>query len=360
MQLVASFRTNSLSGHDRHLDLCIGDVTEGDKPADLLCISAFPNDYTPTPQGVIGALAAKGVSIEMLARDKAYDWRELWNCWASKPLPGTPLAAKRFLCFEHGWGATSHLITTESAPELVGNVFRAVHELVMAEASPVVRSGDTTLDCIRLPLLASGDQRADRGAMLDATIRQGYLRLVSGLPVKRVEIVLHPSAPDLHQLLVRAGQAFEHVRSEWTQQHGSDARDYDFFISYRHADLDHLTPVVDAMRTLEPGIRLFIDRERLEVGCYWKTALIGGLASSERALCFVTDSYSDSRECMDEFHASLCIARERADGFLRPVLRLRSRSIEQLPVSLRRVHCIDASKPEIAPEVVATRVLKGL
>ena len=359
MQPVASFSTSSLSGHDRRLDLCIGDVTEGEAPVDLLCISAFPDDYTPTPQGVIGALAARGVSVESLARDKAHDWRTVWQCWASQPLADASAPTRRILCFEHGWAATSRLTTIGSAPDLVGNVFRAVRELVLSEAPLVTSNGDSALECIRLPLLASGDQHADRGDMLDATIRQTYLSLVGQLPVRRVEIVLHPGLPDLHQLLVRAGQAFEHVRSEWTQQHLGDARDYDFFVSYRHDDVDRVNPVVDAMRTLEPGLRLFIDRERLEAGRYWKTELMSGLARSERALCFITDSYPDSPECMDEFHASLCIARERIDGFLRPVLRLATRRIERLPVSVRRVHCIDASAPELAPDAVAKRVLQG-
>ena len=359
MQQIASFSTSSLSGHDRQVTLYIGDVTEGGGPVDVLCVSAFPNDYTPTPHGVMGALAAKGVSLEVLACDKAHDWRAVWQCWASKPLPDTSLPARRILCFEHGWAATSRLSPVVSAPDLVGNVFRAVRELVLSEAPLGARDGDASLDCIRLPLLASGDQQSDRGDMLDATIRQGYLSLVGQLPVKRVEIVLHPDTPDLHQLLVRAGQAFEQVRSEWTQQHLSDARDHDFFISYRHKDAERVNPVIDAMRTLEPGLRLFINRERLEAGRYWKSDLMRGLARSQRALCFITDSYPDSPECMDEFHASLCIARERAEEFLRPVLRLNSRRIERLPVSVRRVHCIDASAPDLAPEMVATRVLQG-
>lgn len=359
MHHVASFSTSSLSGHKRELTLCIGDVTEGGGPVDVLCVSAFPNDYTPTPHGMIGALAAKGVSLELLARDKAHDWRSVWQCWASNPLPATTSPARRILCFEHGWAATSRLSPAVSAPDLVGNVFRATRELVLSEAPLGTRDGDASLDCIRLPLLASGDQQSDRGDMLDATIRQGYLSLIGQLPVKRVEIVLHPDTPDLHQLLVRAGQAFEQVRSEWTQQHLSDARDHDFFISYRHNDAERVNPVIDAMRTLEPGLRLFIDRERLEAGRYWKSDLMRGLARSQRALCFITDSYPDSPECMDEFHASLCIAREREEEFLRPILRLNSRRIERLPVSVRRVHCIDASAPDLTPELVATRVLKG-
>ena len=359
MQIAASFHTSSLSGHQRRLDLCIGDVTESAESVDLLCISAFPNDYTPTPHSVIGALDARGISVQRLARDKAHDWRGIWHCWISKPLSETRSPARRIVCFEHEWAGASALTTTASAPDLVGNVFRAVREVVLSESPLVTNGGDAALECIRLPLLASGDQQVDRGDMLDATIRQGYLSLVGQLPVKRMEIVLHPGTPDLHQLLVRAGQAFEQVRSEWTRQHLVEARDHDFFVSYRHSEVHRVDPVINAMRTLEPGVRIFIDHERLQLGSFWKADLMGELARSERSVCFITDDYPESPECMDEFHASLCIARERADGFLRPVLRLTSRSVERLPATVRRVQCIDASAPDLTPQAVARRVLHG-
>ena len=359
MERIASFATNSLSGRNRQLDLCIGDATVADAPVDLLCISAFPNDYTPMPSGMIGALDRRGVRIADLARNKAHDWRGVWHCWISQPLSVERVAIKRILCFEHAWAKPSAVSTPASAPDLVGNVFRAIRELVLSESPLDGRGQDVALECVRVPLLASGDQGADRSDMLEATISQAYLSLVGQLPVKRVEIVLHPGASDLHQLLVRAGQAFDQVRAEWTAEHLAAYTEFDFFISYRHNDAARVNPVIDAMRTLEPGLRLFIDREQLAAGRYWKADLMSGLARSERALCFITDTYPESPECMDEFHASLCIARERAGGFLRPLLRLTSRHIGGLPISVRRVHCLDTSAPELTAEVVARRALQG-
>jgi hypothetical protein len=354
MDRVACFPTSSLAGRERFVELSVGDVTATETPVDLLCVSAIPNDYTPVPHGVLGALDTRGIRVAQLAADKAHDWRSVWQCWVSAPLDH-PI--RRILCFEHAWAVTSGLPT--DAPELVGNVFRAIRELVLSDAPLEAGAGDQVLERVRIPLLAAGDQGADHGDMLEATIRQAYLSLVGQLPVRRVEIVLHHSAPDLHQLLVRAGRAFEQVRAEWAERQLGSVRDFDYFISYRHQDADRVNPVVDAMRALEPGLRLFIDREQLSAGRYWKADLMSGLARSERALCFITDSYPDSPECMDEFHASLCIARERPDGFLRPLLRLTARQIERLPVSVRRVHCIDASAAHLAAEDVARRALAG-
>lgn len=357
MEHIASFDTSSLSGRPRTIDLYIGDATQADAPVDLLCISAFPNDYTPFRRGLIGSLRARGISIESLAREKAHDWRTVWQCWISQPL-SHPI--QRVLCFEHAWSLSANATEHEAAPDLVGNIFRAIRELILAHASTNLEPGDSAIERVRIPLLASGDQGANPAHMLESIIRQAYLSLVGQLPVKRVEIVLHPAERDIHALLVGAGRAYEQVRSEWAQRAMSASKDFDFFISYRHKDAARVNPVLDAMRKLNPQLRLFIDREQLSPGRYWKADLMSGLARSESALCFITDTYPESPECMDEFHASLCIARERTSGgFLRPLLRLSARSIERLPMSVRRVHCINASGENMPLELVASYALNG-
>src|SRR5262249_10307694 len=62
----------------------------GNRPVDALLVSAFPNDYAPTSGSLIGALAAKGLSVAELATDKDFDIRPTHACWLSKPIDPRP------------------------------------------------------------------------------------------------------------------------------------------------------------------------------------------------------------------------------------------------------------------------------
>ena len=59
------------------IQLLHGDLTDipSHFAVHLLVISAFPNDYIPTPTSLIGALHRKGVNVDSLARKKDRDLR---------------------------------------------------------------------------------------------------------------------------------------------------------------------------------------------------------------------------------------------------------------------------------------------
>lgn len=68
------------------IELCCGDLTvmaPGDA-VDILVVSAFPDDYTPTLPSLIGALHEKGISVAELAASKAIDLRPYCCCWLSR------------------------------------------------------------------------------------------------------------------------------------------------------------------------------------------------------------------------------------------------------------------------------------
>jgi hypothetical protein len=74
----------------------------------------------------------------------------------SEALPSS-LPIGRILCFEHG--------RNREPSSVVGNVFRMVTEFALS-------SGSGKFRLLRLPLLSTGNQGADKSRMLEAIIRQ--------------------------------------------------------------------------------------------------------------------------------------------------------------------------------------------
>jgi hypothetical protein len=74
----------------RRIALYEGDLSSipPEHHVDILVVSAFPDDYEPTPTSLIGALNRQGLSIGELARDKLHDLRKTCAFWISKPIDG--------------------------------------------------------------------------------------------------------------------------------------------------------------------------------------------------------------------------------------------------------------------------------
>ena len=120
MRLLATHVVSS-GDDEKYIRLYHGDLAAipPDERVDLLVVSAFPNDYTPTPTSLIGALQRKGVSVLALSTDKAADLRGAFSCWLSKDLSAQfPSAGfRRILCFE----ATGGHATRDRRPHLSGH-----------------------------------------------------------------------------------------------------------------------------------------------------------------------------------------------------------------------------------------------
>jgi hypothetical protein len=334
----------------KRLEIWLGDVTArvGPTAADLLVISAFPDDYIPVPGTVVERLLQLGINVESEAASKAQDWRKAWNCWVSRPL-GRPQVGQ-LICFEHGWDARPESV--------VGNVFRTVRELLSLgePGAQAMRSVET----LRMPLLSTGQQQASRREMLRALITQAFLHLAAGLPVKRVQLFLRPGSRGLESLLVELGVCLEENRHQWQGGLWNQAPpEQDLFMSYRHGDLNLVTPLLQSLKALHPGISIFIDHEHLVPGHHWKLELLKAMARCRRALCLITDTYPDSVECVDEFHAAL-LRSQHQGGFLLPVLNLRNRRLSDLPDSMRRVQGIPSGLPKESADALAQRLLPHL
>ena len=141
--------------------------------ADILIISAFPNDYSPSLTSLIGALHRKGLSVRELASAKAHDLRETSAFWISAPIkgPATALNFGRIACFEPQ--------VLGSPPTVVGNLFRGLFPFLDDRKSQVVA----------MPLLATGDQGFPPETMLRSILDAAVHWLARGLPIAELKIV---------------------------------------------------------------------------------------------------------------------------------------------------------------------------
>jgi hypothetical protein len=160
------------------IELYRGDLTDlkPDEAVDILVVSAFPNDYLPTPSSLIGALDARGVSVARLARTKALDLRQTCSCWLSSPLGSKPpgIAFDRILCFEPR--------VRGNPPEVVGDIFRSLVPLLGPQAM-----GTT----VAMPLVACGDQGTPVVTMLKPLLEAAFNWMSHGLPLRRLKIVVY-------------------------------------------------------------------------------------------------------------------------------------------------------------------------
>lgn len=330
MKPVHTISVTDVSGRKRSLQICVGDVTETvqSRPVDVLAISCFPADYLPRPNTIVGQLKAKGIDVGALAQNKAIDDRPRWHTWISQPLPENATFG-RIACFEHGFIQKPHRV--------VGNLFRALTGFIL-------ETGKGELECVRLPLLATGDQYADKSEMLEATIRQAFNQLRMSLPVKTLQVVLYSGWEDLHELIFSAALTVSQVQDEWSLTRLSPDPLYDYFVSYRRNDRDFVNKILAGLQARRPNLRVFLDQQVLAHGVFWKPELIGSIYNSQKFLCLISDGYIDSGECMDEFHAALSCGRHR-NNFLRPLMAFASSSMESLPPAIRNVNLIDARCP---------------
>lgn len=348
-KLIHCFELVDISGERRTLELLVGDVTGASKesPIDMLVVSAFPNSYDPTLGTVIRCLSELGINLELEAGCKLRDWRPSWQCWISKTL-GVSSNIRQLVCFEHGF--------RHNPEDVIGNVFRAIREFLLEESE----HGQREIETLRLPLLSTGYQGGSKPAVLTALVTQAMLHLAAGLPVRRIQLVLRPADAEFHALLVQFGTVIEENKNGWHRQFGQVSNpDHDMFVSYRHTDTHLADKVIESIKARRPDVQLFIDHENLQPGSYWKPSLIQGMARCHHALCLITDTYSDSSECMDEFHAALFWNRHR-HGFLVPLLSLENRTFENIHRSLQQVHCIPAKCPPLTPDAIASLVLARL
>ena len=115
-----------------------------------------------------------------------------------------------------------------------------------------------------------------------------------------------------------------------------DGKEPYVFISYSHRDAELVFPLITQLQNR--GLRVWYD-EGIEVGSHWDYVIPQHIQDSACMICFITDSFLKSENCLDEMH----FAREEKKG---PLIVY----MEQvnLPVALRfrygRLHALSRSQ----------------
>jgi hypothetical protein len=314
----------------RAIELYHGDLTvmSPQDAVDVLIVSAYPNNYRPLTRTLIGALDRKGISVEKLARNKAYDARESFSSWVSAPIQSDQPAIQfnRILCFEPRLRG--------DPPEVAGDIFQALMPFM---------DGDMSIETVAMPLVATGNQGVPVADMLEPLIDAAVHWLELGLPVKRLKIVEHSElkAAELKGAFAILKKRYIGSQIKMTMRYA-----YDLFISYSHHDKDDTEFLVDELLRLEPGLSIFVDRKNLEAGAAWQQALFEALDDCNKVVPLYSPTYLTSKVCKEEFNIALFRHRETEQGTLIPIY-LYSASLPSYMHLVQFIDCREASRERL-------------
>lgn len=181
---VVEFRT--AIGY-KSVELHHADITRFNKAYDLLVISAFKDDYTPTEHSLIGALKSElNIDISLLAESKALDLKVPINVWLSHELQNTKF--KRIACIE---GMLS-FDNEDSVKQSFLSLFSFISTLTFYEIA---------VSSICMPLLGSGDQQISKGELVQLMMYYCRKALETTPSLNKIYIV-ERSQEKIHDLMV--------------------------------------------------------------------------------------------------------------------------------------------------------------
>ncbi len=290
----------------KKVELYQGDLSalEPDEAIDLLVVSAFPNDYIPTPSSLIGALHQKGLSVAVLANNKEEDLRDNFSCWLSKEITfqKTELYFRRLLCFEP--------LIRGNPPEVVGDIFRALVPILGAH---------TDIKSIAMPIVAAGDQGHNVAQILCPLLEAAVHWMERGLPLDNIKIVAYSDfqANEAHTLFKKVKSDYE----EPSRPPSTSEMQYDIFISYAREDSEHVDNLISYISRAQPQIKIFLDRTDIDVGMPWQPKIFESLDDCRRVVSIFSPSYLSSKVCKEEFNIAWVRSRETDDDdILFPIL----------------------------------------
>jgi TIR domain len=349
MNLIETLEVTSSSTIGR-IELLVGDLTDipDDHRVDVLVISAFPGDYSPTQASLIGALTTKGLNVDRLSRNPEADLRRNFSCWISQEISPSisGLSFRRLLCFEPA--------VRGSPPELVGDIFRALAPFVYAE--PAIRS-------MAMPILAAGDQGYSISTMLPPLLDAAKHWLTIGFPIHTIKLVVRSESalPEVLPILrkYRASEVPAVPRSapsrtsNQTNSHqpGGNLAQYEVFISYSRVDEDAASHLATHLGQL--GLRVFLDRSEIDIGASWQQKIFDALEGCSITVVLYSPDYVQSKVCKEEFNISWARRRETGRDLIFPLLI----SDAELPTYMRMLNYVDCRVKDKAKIASAATVL---
>lgn len=314
----------------RSIEIWLGDLTEMEpaEAVDLLVVATFPGSYAPVPGTLVGALDKKGVSLEQLSRDKGGDLRHACSCWLSKKLqvkePG--IHFEQVLCFEP--------MLLGSPTQVVGDIFRSMIPFVMGHSHPVQ---------VAMPLVSTGNATAVVADMTEALFTATVRWLENGLPLKRLKIVEKSPTKAAE---IKGAFAILKKHYQRAPHRKSSHHKYDIFLSYSQANANEAGILVDEIKRLSPGIKIFLERNDLDPELAWQTKLYRNIASARKILAMYSPAYIVSKTCQEEYNFARLLDGQSTESILFPLL-LSPVPLMPHMVKWPYLDCIDADQDKL-------------
>jgi TIR domain len=346
MRLLADWRIEH-QGKARSIELYLGDLSSlpPQHAVDVLVVSAFQNDYMPTPTSLIGALYRKGISVAALAGAKSKDMREEFSCWLSGPVIGAA-GFGRILCIESGWRG--------SPPQITDDIFRALAPFSITDFPDGV---------VAMPLIGAGDQGHPPDQVMKSILRAAVFWFRRGLNLRALKIVAYSeqSAKAARKAFFEARQAeASPVKKRPVARGGSPggrgalrSESYEVFLSYSHEDGEAACAVVELLKESAPNARVFYDRQTLAPGDSWLMRIAKSLDASRFVTPLYTPSYWASKYCMDEFQAAFIRQEDLGQRILVPIYYRTT----QIPYMFRSIQHMDCREGDALRLTEACRFL---
>lgn len=316
------------------ISLYVGDLSHipDEHAVDLLVISAFPDDYSPTPTSLIGALDRVNLSVATLARSKLVDLRPLSSFWLSAPLSSKTTNIRQVACFEPP--------SLADPTTVVGNLFRGLMTF-LRDDSPAV---------VAMPLLGSGDRGRSEDVMFLAVLDAAAHWMARGAAITELKIVLHRDTSAMK--LAKVMKDFWTAKGRSVDVHAPSARQ-DIFLSFSSRDAEAAQATKQALLSRPDVTSVFDFRISIAPSLAWQSEIDAAITAAKKIVALISPDYLRSPECQEELHQGRLRHKREGGGVLYPIYWRQWDG--DLALWLQLINAIDCREADISKLAQAAR-----